>query len=195
MMLTNHSADTANNGIQVGNKSNGKETPQAEAERFIQSVSRPITGAMVSNQNGLFTDVGQDGVQLQSSIYKFQPAILKKSVHLSSWQSTLHPLQEWEGYVVEINGDEFIARLLDVTAGDEYETEEVTIPVEELSNRDADRLEEGKFFRWVIGYERTRAGTKKLVSQITFRDLPRRTARDLERAREWAESMESFLNG
>ncbi|MDE2834298.1 MAG: hypothetical protein OXM02_07225 [Bacteroidota bacterium] len=108
---------------------------------------------------------------------------------------TLHPLQEWEGYVIEFNDEEFVARLVDITAGDEYETEEATIPLEEISDADAKSLELGKIFRWVIGYERSVSGGKKRVSQIVFRDLPRRTQRDWEKAEAWAEKMEAFLNG
>jgi len=39
------------------------------------------------------------------------------------------------------------------------------------------------------------SGGKKRVSQIVFRDLPRRTQRDWEKAEAWAEKMEAFLNG
>lgn len=97
--------------------------------------------------------------------------------------------------MIEIIGDEFTAHLVDITAGDEYETEEVTIPVEDISPSDARDLEIGAFFRWVIGYERLASGTKRLVSQIVFRDLPRITKRDLAKARAWAEKMEAFFDG
>ena len=35
----------------------------------------------------------------------------------------LHVVQEWEGYVLEIVGDEFGARLVDLTAGSSHEEE------------------------------------------------------------------------
>ena len=48
-------------------------------------------------------------------------------------------------------------------------------------------------FRWVIGYERSASGTKKRVSQIVFRDLPRLTRADVREGREWArETMQSL---
>lgn len=103
---------------------------------------------------------------------------------------TLHALQEWEGYVVDIGKTDFVARLIDLTAGAEHEDEEATIPLAEISDRDAERIREGSIFRWVIGYERSVTGTKKRVSQIVFRDLPAITAADLRDAEAWAEETE-----
>lgn len=100
--------------------------------------------------------------------------------------ATLHPLQEWEGYVIEINNDGFTARLLDLTAGASYEDEEADIPLEEVSESDAAGMQVGSIFRWVIGYERSPAGTKKRISQIVFRDLPATTKSDLQAANKWA---------
>lgn len=108
--------------------------------------------------------------------------------------ATLHALQEWEGYVVEIGEDEFVARLVDLTAGMSYETDEATIPMEEISEHDAEKMSEGDIFRWVIGYERSASGTKRRVSQIVFRDLPRMTAADFEESRKWAERVARSLN-
>ena len=107
---------------------------------------------------------------------------------------TLHALQEWEGYVVDIGEEEFVARLVDLTAGREHESEEAIIPMAEISERDASRMVVGSIFRWVIGYERSPEGTRKRVSQIVFRDLPRVTASDLHAGREWADRMAPALN-
>lgn len=101
--------------------------------------------------------------------------------------TTLHALQEWEGYVVDIGETDFVARLIDLTAGSEHEDEEATIPLAEISDDDVARMREGSIFRWVIGYERSVTGTKKRVSQIVFRDLPVITAADLREAEAWAE--------
>lgn len=100
--------------------------------------------------------------------------------------TTFHALQEWEGYVVDIGETDFVARVVDLTAGSEQADEEATIPLSEISDRDAERIREGSIFRWVIGYERSVTGTKKRVSQIVFRDLPAITATDLKDADVWA---------
>ncbi len=103
--------------------------------------------------------------------------------------STFRALQEWEGYVVEIREDEFVARLVDLTAGKKYESEEAVIPMVEISDHDASRIAIGSIFRWVIGYERSPEGTRKRVSQIVFRDLPRMTEKDFADGREWAKGI------
>ena len=102
-------------------------------------------------------------------------------------------LQEWEGYVVEIGETDFTTRLIDLTAGADHEEEEAVIPIAELSDDDAGKMREGSVFRWVIGYERSPAGTKKRVSQIVFRDLPTMTEADLRAGKAWArETIRSF---
>lgn len=106
----------------------------------------------------------------------------------------LHPLQEWEGYVVAIEADDLVARLVDVTAGSSHESEEAMIPLAEISEHDAGRIGVGSIFRWVIGYERSPEGSIKRVSQIVFRDLPRMTEADLQEGREWAQKIASSLN-
>ena len=97
-----------------------------------------------------------------------------------------HALQEWEGYVVEMRAKDFVAHLTDLTAGASHEQEEAIIPFTELSDHDAARMTAGSVFRWVIGYERSPAGTKKRVSQIVLRDLPAMTEADLRGGEEWA---------
>lgn len=107
--------------------------------------------------------------------------------------TTFYPLQEWEGYVVAIDKDSFTVRLVDITAGETRATETATIPLTEISRADADKMEIGSFFRWVIGYRRDAAGTKHRVSVIVFRDLPVMTTARLRRARAWAEKIRTVF--
>lgn len=107
--------------------------------------------------------------------------------------TTLHPLQEWEGYVVNIGDTAFTARLVDLTAGGSHEDEEAIVPLTEISRYDRAKMRKGSYFRWVIGYEST-AGTRTRVSQIVFRDLPATTAADLRVGRDWAHKMMRALN-
>ena len=100
--------------------------------------------------------------------------------------TTLHPLQEWEGYVLEIRVTDFVVRLIDLTAGSTREEEEAVIPLAEISDQDSAKMSPGSIFRWVIGYERSPSGTKKRVSQIVFRDLPAITKTDIQDGESWA---------
>lgn len=113
---------------------------------------------------------------------------------LAAKRGTFLVLQEWEGHVVSIEHDAFVAHLIDLTAEKLHESEEATVPIDELSDRDAANLTVGGIFRWVIGYERSPEGTRKRVSQIVFRDLPRMTEGDFQSGREWANRIAPALN-
>lgn len=99
----------------------------------------------------------------------------------------LHPEQEWEGYVVEINDTHFIVRLIDLTAAQRHEEEEATVPLTELSEHDRERIVVGSYLRWVIGYEvEVSTGNRTNASRIIIRDLPAFTAADLRAGEAWA---------
>ena len=103
-------------------------------------------------------------------------------------------VQEWQGYVVEIGKTEILARLTDVTGGSLYEGEVATIPLDEISDNDQEKMETGSIFRWVIGFQRSPLGTKKRVSLIVFRDLPAMRNVDFEQGQRWADRMFQSLN-
>ena len=99
---------------------------------------------------------------------------------------TFYARQEWEGHVVAINETDFTARLVDLTAGGVHEQEEADIPLEEISDSDAARLQVGRIFRWVIGFKRSALGQKERTSLIVFRDLPAMSRTDQQAGRAWA---------
>ena len=107
---------------------------------------------------------------------------------------SLTALQEWEGRVVAVDDDTFVALLIDVTAaeassqfGMDIEDEEAIIPLSEIDDSDRERLREGSIFRWVIGYAHTLGGRRRRISDIVFRDLPAITAYDRALGEEWAD--------
>ena len=55
-------------------------------------------------------------------------------------RAALQVLQEWEGYVVEMRSDEFVARLVDLTAGSTHEEEEAVIPLAAVSDCAVDTI-------------------------------------------------------
>ena len=103
--------------------------------------------------------------------------------------TTFFARQEWEGYVVAINGKEFTARLVDLTGGGTYEEEEAQIPLEEVSETDQGRMRRGSIFRWVIGFKRSALGQKERVSSIVFRDLPAMSRSDAQAGKAWAKKI------
>jgi hypothetical protein len=80
-------------------------------------------------------------------------------------------LQQWQGIVMEIREDEFVARLSDLTNPANSE-EEATFDVREVSESDLELLECGAIFYLSIGYETSIAGQKKRVAQFRFRRMP-----------------------
>lgn len=108
--------------------------------------------------------------------------------------TTFSPIQEWEGYVVEVAQDRMIANLVDLTARANLPSSTVEIPLEELGPADIKRLRPGMIFRWAIGYLRAPSGTKKRTSNIVFRDLPQWTKQELAEAKKHAIEMAEYFS-
>lgn len=90
-------------------------------------------------------------------------------------------LQEWEGFVLNIDEETFTARLID-TVNKENPEEEGDFLIEDLRKDDLKMLKPGAVFRWVIGYVIKHDGTKRRSSDIVFRRLPQWTQRDMSEA-------------
>jgi hypothetical protein len=83
---------------------------------------------------------------------------------------SFHVLQEWEGYVQEINDEDstFTALLLDVTENQQFPSEEADFKQKDINEFDRHLLRNGAVFRWVIGYEGPVSGTKKDSVKVDF---------------------------
>lgn len=195
-MLSTGTTQTQPPGTLSHNNDTGQETLEISARDWVHRLLTSEAGTeRFKIGNNRSEDTRAHRFSNQSATDTQQPFELFGSNVCEYPQTCLHALQEWEGYIVNIYADSFVARLVDITADDDYETEEVTIPFEELSSEDAEKVELGRFFRWVIGYERSASGAKRMVSRVVFRNLPRITQRDVEKANAWAERMAAFLNG
>lgn len=102
-----------------------------------------------------------------------------RKISSRSGTRSLSPLMEWEGSVEGIEGDEFFARLTNVTTGEHLPTEEARFPVSELNEVQRDNLEVGAIFRWVIGLQRLPNGNKQRVSELFFRRLPAHSEKEI----------------
>lgn len=157
-----------------------KRTLEANKASYATDLSNPAQ----SLSSTLWSDVQTSKInsQINSAVisaFRIPP----QQVALS-----LEPLQEWEGYVTEVGRESFTARLVDVTARRKLEEEEAEFPISDLSDTDREQLKLGAVFRWVIGYQRSLGGTKRRVSQLTFRRMPAWSKRDLVRAAKKARS-------
>ena len=169
------------------------------AQQYLVRIADQAVGQAMENKSGLATtNVWDHGVcrstmstdcrNEQDIGFLSQIVTMAKPPLSRSSGVTFHALQEWEGYVTEISDTEFIARLTDLTSGAKNASEEASIPLDEISDNDADKMQVGSIFRWVIGYER-RGRAKKRVSQVVFRDLPMITKSDMQDGRKWAQEI------
>lgn len=102
---------------------------------------------------------------------------LKPRTHRQDYFLTL---QKWEGVVLEVREDFFLARLVDLTQ--QSPDEEAEFPIEEVSQEDLDLLQPGAVFYWNIGYLDKRSGQRTRASVIRFRRLPVWTQEEIESA-------------
>ena len=127
-----------------------------------------------------------DQKQRGARVHRLESAT-STDVHSARSDTDFVALQEWEGYVIAINDDDFEARLLDLTANAKREEEEATIPFTAVSEKDRDEMRLGSIFHWSIGYNKTTwKRTRRTISKIVFRDTPVLTQRDMDEAWEWA---------
>lgn len=98
--------------------------------------------------------------------------------------------RKWEGYVIELYKDSFLARITDLSG--QYPDEELEIELKAISPDDHSLLQTGAIFNWHIGYE-TEHGTTKRSSIIRFRRLPIWTESDIEKAKALEEELKTFL--
>jgi hypothetical protein len=136
-------------------------------------------------ENRSHTTAATEGPQDATEPILLPPTINSEDVDRPS----LTALQEWEGHVIGIGKNTFLARLTDLSIGACRADEEVELLIEDLSDDDKAILEPGRVFRWAIGYQRSRSGSKKRVSHIVFRRLPQWTRRELNQARKEGQEM------
>lgn len=103
-------------------------------------------------------------------------------------------LQEWEGQVQEVGTFNFSARLVDLTAGETSETEEVDLPFDDVAESDRALLIPGAVFRWIVGY-RYIDGQKERFTRIAIRRLPMWTDQEILSANKEADQRYEQLFG
>ena len=92
------------------------------------------------------------------------------------------PLREWEGYVVEIAGDTFIAKLIDVKNNSKLPKESGKFTLNMLSLEDQNELQLGSRIRWKIYLEILSSGQPQNVSKVALIDTPEITEEVIENA-------------
>ena len=76
---------------------------------------------------------------------------------------TFVALQEWEGVVLSINAEEFVAPVVDLTDRSKPD-DEITFATGDVSEDDRSLMGEGALFRWTIGLQRLPGGNHRAAS-------------------------------
>jgi len=101
-------------------------------------------------------------------------------------------LQKWEGFVLEVGKETFIARLAKLVGEEGDQIAEIYCT--EIDDEDQLLLEPGAIFYWSIGYLDKPSGRERF-SQIRFRRLPMWSAAELRAAEKKAEALGDLLDG
>jgi hypothetical protein len=99
--------------------------------------------------------------------------------------------QKWEGYVIDVGTETFLAKLIPIIGeGPQVKAE---IYLEEVDEEDLGLVKPGAVFYWSIGYLQKPSGTYK-ASLIRFRRLPHFTNSEIESARAEAHKLLDLFN-
>lgn len=100
-------------------------------------------------------------------------------------------LQKWEGVVIELLQDSFLARLYDLTQ--KGPDEEAEFPLEEVSEEDKSLIMPGAIFYWNIGYHDSHYGQRQRSSIIRFRRLPSWRKEEIEASKREADRIKNSI--
>ncbi|MCQ4313484.1 hypothetical protein NAV33_16540 [Pseudomonas stutzeri] len=121
----------------------------------------------------------------------FSDAVSTHQRRILNFESSFIAEQEWEGCVLSIYEGQITALLQDLSRpGLE---EQAVFDVDEVSEIYRDLVKEGAIFRWSIGYQRQKGGTKSRLSSLVFRRMPAWNSKDLAKSQEEAEDILSGL--
>jgi hypothetical protein len=111
----------------------------------------------------------------------------------STRSNALKSYQFWIGTVTRAFQDRFYAIVVDQTEPNNPD-EEAEFELEEVPEGDRPLVKTGSTFYWVIGMERTPAGSQKRVSMIQFRHSPKMTESLTRKAEELASSFATIFD-
>jgi len=107
-------------------------------------------------------------------------------------QNQFISLQKWQGIVVEVKKDAFIAKLIDLT--ERGVEEEAEFSIEEVSDDDKELVMPGSVFYWNIGHQISYQGQQTRASMIRFRRLPVWRKEEIDAAKSRAQKLRDFIN-
>jgi len=164
-------------------KKTNSEIPELirNVEKIFPEIDSGKTNLNTESIDQLYEDTTNLNTESIDQLYedikclKFEP--LQASVKTPSF----HCLQKWEGTVIELESDSFLAKLNDLTSNNPPEITEFSIS--DVPDDDKDLLRIGAIFFWYVGYTKSIQGQLTRGSTIRFRRLPVWSEREIEQAK------------
>jgi hypothetical protein len=138
-------------------------------------------------------DAGSTSVDSMLNVGDKLEDIVLRKIDVVGEKDQLLILQQWEGFATDIGSNSFSANLIDLTAGDTDPSEEVELPLSDLSKDDRRILHQGAVFRWLIGYRISPRGTRQRFSFIFFRRMAALTDDQMSETRREARTLAASI--
>jgi len=169
----------------------------ADVGNIVQFISQVTKSSSILSDPNRDVSV-QTGISTQNAVSgSFDinesaiPPKLTASSAFPSVSDTFRALQKWEGYVIDVYEDTFLARLIPIRG--EGSDQNAEIYIEEVEPADRALIEPGAVFYWSIGYLDRPSGRHR-DSFIRFRRLPAWSQSELEAVRREAKRLKELLD-
>ena len=143
------------------------------------------TAMATGGGNGAEAHTGLDTPHRHASPCRIPPRLGPSRTHFNA-------LVKWEGHVVSIGDDSFLARLTPLLGPGRVHQAEILL--EEIAPEDRFLVQPGAVFYWSIGYLEQPSGRTR-QSVIRFRRLPAWTPTELQAARARSSELRWLLEG
>lgn len=143
------------------------------------------TAMAIGGGNGAEAHTGLETPSPQASPCRIPPMLRPSRTHFNA-------LVKWEGQVISIGDDSFLARLTPLL--DSGRVHQAEILLEEIAPEDRFLIQPGAIFYWSIGYLEQPSGRTR-QSIIRFRRLPAWTPTELQDARTKSSRLRWLLEG
>lgn len=149
-----------------------------EEENIFPKLIKQSLQRITWNLKSTYQGTPSQSQDFEKNRYQYQE--ITGSPPTPSPQASSISLQKWEGVVLELKSDSFIARVYDLTQ--EGIEEEAEFPYQEVSEEDKSLIKPGAIFYWNISYVTKPNRQRTRESLIYFRRVPLWTKREIEKS-------------
>ncbi len=167
----------------------GLASTYSVSRKFNLNLTRRTLNVLSNDGLNVPNFFGTDYVINQPAVQKFN----KLSDDNSVKYPIKIPINEWEGIVVKISNDSFIAKLKNVKSKSRLARESGKFKLYMLSSEDQSELQLESILRWSINLEILPSGQRQNVSKIILLDTPEISAEVIENAYIKADEMTKRL--